>query len=100
VNIRDSEVVRRGGEGGGGGGGVDSQEKVGRRFSIHQCKSSRATHEHKRSHLQARFLGGAHPVVAKFKTGEGAYVLNMYSRIPVEQPEEYEYRIPPGEPCL
>jgi len=25
-----------------------------------------------------------------------AYVLNRYSRIPVAQPHEYEYRIPPG----
>ena len=29
-----------------------------------------------------------------------AYVLNRYSRIPVAQPQEYEYRIPPGEPCI
>jgi len=28
-----------------------------------------------------------------------AYVLNRYSRIPT-QPHEYEYRIPPGEPCI
>jgi len=25
-----------------------------------------------------------------------SYVLNTYSRIPVTQPQEYEYRIPPG----
>jgi len=27
------------------------------------------------------------------------YVLNRYSRIPVAQPQEYKYRIPPGYPC-
>jgi len=29
-----------------------------------------------------------------------SYVLNTYSRIPVTQPQEYEYRIPRGEPCI
>ena len=28
--------------------------------------------------------------------GSGAYVLVRYSRIPVAQAQEYEYRIPPG----
>jgi len=28
------------------------------------------------------------------------YVLNRYSRIPGTQPHGYEYRIPPGEPCI
>jgi len=28
------------------------------------------------------------------------YVLNRYSRIPGTQPHEYEYRIPPAEPCI
>jgi len=33
-------------------------------------------------------------------SGSYAYVLNRYSRIPVAQPQENEYRIPPGEPCI
>jgi len=28
------------------------------------------------------------------------YVLNMYSRIPGAQSQEYEQRIPPGEPSI
>jgi len=32
--------------------------------------------------------------------GLGTYVLNRYSRIPGTQPHEYQYRIPPGEPCI
>ena len=28
------------------------------------------------------------------------YVLERCSRIPVAQPQEYEYRIPPGESCI
>jgi len=30
----------------------------------------------------------------------GTYVFNIISRLPVAQPQEHEYRIPPGEPCV
>jgi len=37
---------------------------------------------------------------AVFVVEKGAYVLNTYSRISVTQPHEYEFRIPPGQPCI
>ena len=45
-------------------------------------------------------LQNASAAVRRQKVTSLEYMLNRYSRIPVAQPQEYEYRIPPGSPCI
>jgi len=95
---------------GAGGGGLAGAEEVGGRVEQREDVEALGVAEARvvldqvgaarREHVAA--VEDATVGLAQLEAwgGWGYYVLNRYSRIPGTQPHEYEYRIPPGEPCI
>jgi len=67
--------------------------------SAKKTRSGDRAQRHCKKRIVAVFIALPEPVRVRLELERYAYMLNLYSRIPEAQPQEYEYCIPHVEAC-